>query len=172
MSDQSHNNAKHHRRGFRSHKAASPPAPSEKRFDIFLIDTAWNKSVSKAVRSQLRHLSEFHPVDSLYVLSPEQSFEVIKRAPELMGCDPTLIVYDLYGPQSAESGNYRGFRLNLGLMRNAEESIARLQEFLRFIAMHRTAEHLSREVRRDLHRKGFEGVVKLLRETSVDLLVE
>jgi hypothetical protein len=81
-------------------------------------------------------------------------------------------VYDRYGCSRADAGSYCGFRLNLGLMRNAEQALARLQEFMRFIAIHRTAERLDREVRRELHREGIDGIVKILRETSVDLLME
>lgn len=162
-----------HRRGlFRSRKGPGPPGRDEKRFDIFVVDTWWNHPISKAVHSQLRHVFEFHQADHLYVLTPEQSFEIIRRNPDLVGCDPTLIVYDLYASSTSSPSNYKGFRLNLGLMRNAEDAIARLQEFLRFIAVHRTAEHLSDEVRKELHRKGLDGMVKLLRESSMELLVE
>ena len=55
-------------------------------------------------------------------------------------------------------------------MRNPEQALARLQEFIRFVASNRTAEHLDREVRRELHREGVEGMIKLLRETSTELL--
>ncbi len=42
----------------------------------------------------------------------------------------------------------------------------KLQEFLKFVATHRTAECLSREVDRQLHREGMGNMVKLLREAS------
>jgi hypothetical protein len=143
-----------------------------KRFDIFLIDTGWNAPISKIVRSHVRRSIEYHPQDSLYELTPEQSVEILKHNPNLIGCDPTLIVYDLYGCTRQNAGNYCGFRLNLGLMKNAEQALARLQEFSRFVATNRTAERLDREVRRELHREGVEGMVKLLRETSLELLME
>jgi hypothetical protein len=156
----------------RTRKAAEPLTRNMKRFDIFLIDTGWNQPISKAVRSHLHRLVEFHPYDNLYELTPEQSFEILRHEPSAIGCDPTLVVYDLYGCTRADAGNYCGFRLNLGLMKHAEQAVARLQEFIRFIAMNRTAERLDREVRRELHREGIEGIVKILRETSVELLME
>jgi hypothetical protein len=152
-----------------------PPTPDMKRFNIFLIDTGWNAPVSKAVRAHVRGLFDvggYHSHDSLYELTPRQSAEILKRDPVLIGCDPTIIVYDLYGCQRAKAGGYCGFRLNLGLIRNPEQAMARLQEFVRFIAMNRCAEHLDREVRRELHREGIEGIVKILRETSVEMLIE
>jgi hypothetical protein len=152
-----------------------PPTLDMKRFDIFLIDTGWNAPISKIVRTHLRSLFDiggYHTHDSLYELTPQQSAEILKHDPVLIGCDPTIIVYDLYGCTHSKSGGYRGFRLNLGLMRHPEQAMARLQEFVRFIAMNRCAEQLDREVRRELHREGIEGIVKILRETSVDLLIE
>lgn len=159
----------------RSRDVAGPPSRDRKRFDFFLVDTGWNAAVSKVVRTQLRSLFDvggYHEHDHLYELSPQQSAVVLGRAPENIGCDPTIIVYDLYGSIQVRSGNYHGFRLNLGLMRHPEQALARLQELTRFIAIHRTAERLDREVRRELHREGFEGIVKVLRETSLEMLIE
>jgi hypothetical protein len=152
-----------------------PPTREMKRFDIFLIDTGWNAPVSKIVRAHLRSLFDiggYHTHDSLYELSPQQSAEILKHDPVLIGCDPTIVVYDLYGCTHSKAGGYRGFRLNLGLMRHPEQAMARLQEFVRFVAMNRCAERLDKEVRRELHREGIEGIVKILRETSMEMLIE
>ncbi len=65
-------------------KAAPPPRPANdemKRFDIFLIDTGWNTPVSKLVRSHLPLLYQYQKHDSLYLLTAEQSVEILKRAP-------------------------------------------------------------------------------------------
>src|SRR5579872_1537289 len=114
----------------RSRNTPGPLAPDMKRFNIFLIDTGWNAPISKAVRSRVRQLFElsgYQKHDSLYELTPEQSVEVLKHDPALIGCDPTIIVYDLYGCAQANAGNYCGFRLNLGLMRHPEQALGRLQ---------------------------------------------
>jgi hypothetical protein len=144
-----------------------PLDPKQKRFDIFLIDTGWNGAISKMVRTHLPLIYEYQKQDSLYLLTHEQSVEVLKHDTDLIGHDPTIVFYDRFG-----AGNYRGFRLNLGLLRNAEQALARLQEFIRFVAANRAVAHLEREVRRELHREGVEGIIKLLRETSTDLLME
>ncbi len=159
----------------RARDSAQPLSRDMKRFNIFLVDTGWNRPISRVVRSHVRELFEiggYHTHDSLYELTQQQSVEILKRDPQWIGCDPTIIVYDLYGCTRTEAGNYCGFRLNLGLMKHRDQALARLQEFVRFIAMHRTAERLDKEVRRELHREGIEGIVKILRETSVDLLME
>lgn len=159
----------------RSRDVAGHPTWEMKRFDFFLVDTGWNTPVSKVVRTHLRSLFDaggYHEHDHLYELSPQQSAVILGHAPENIGCDPTIIVYDLYGSTRVKSGTYHGFRLNLGLMRHPEQALARLQEFIRFIAIHRTAERLDREVRRELHREGLEGIIKVLRETSMEMLIE
>jgi hypothetical protein len=142
-----------------------------KRFDFYLIDTGWNVAVSKVVRGQLRRLLAHQIHDTLYELTADQSVEILKRDPDLIGCDPTIFAYDIYASTRPGANKYRGFRLNLGLMRHPEQALARLQEFLRFIATHRTAERLDQEVRRELHREGIDGVLKLLSETSAELLI-
>jgi hypothetical protein len=159
----------------RTENVPEHPTPEMKRFNVFLVDTGWNAPVSKAVRSHMRCLFDiggYHTNDSLYELTPQQSAEILKRDPVLIGCDPTIIVYDLYGAKRSKPGGYCGFRLNLGLIRHPEQALARLQEFVRFVAMHRCAEHLDREVRRELHREGIDGIIKVLRETSIEMLIE
>ncbi|WP_165073995.1 hypothetical protein [Paludisphaera rhizosphaerae] len=150
-------------------RTATPAAaidPTIKRFDMFLIDTGWNRPVSEIVRKHLPVLYEFQRQDSLYILTPDQSVEVLRREPTLIGHDPTLLVYDLLAGGQGGAGRFRGFRIHLGKFRSGEHAMARLQEFLRFVNMNRTAERLDKAVRGELHREGFSGAVKILREAS------
>jgi hypothetical protein len=147
-----------------------PLDPDAKRFDIFLVDTGWNTAVAKLVRSRMATMFAIDRADSFYVLTCEQSAELMKRAPRLIGHDPIILVYDLYAPPDRTSRGYRGFRLNLGLIKNPEQALARLQEFLRFVALNRTAVPLDRAIRRELYREGLDGLVKILREASTELI--
>jgi hypothetical protein len=173
MADESRETTPGDTPSFRTRTAGGPPPAGVKRFEVFLIDTGWNKPVSKSVRSYLTTLAGYQKLDSLYVLSEGQSVDVLRRDSALIGRDPILLFYDLYASDGRGTGTYRGFRLHLGRYRNGEQALSRLQEFLRFVSAHRTAEHLDREVLRELHREGLSGAVKLLREasaTSVGLL--
>ena len=154
----------------RTHEATPPLPPEAQRFDLFLIDTGWNEPVSKLVRSHLPLVWEYQRQDKLYILTPEQSVEILRKEPRLIGHDPTVLVYDLLTFDHAHRRNYRGFRLNLGRFRSPQQALSRLQEFIRFLIMHRTATTLDDEVRRELHREGLQGMVKLLREASAELL--
>jgi hypothetical protein len=152
-------------------KASHQPLdPDAKRFDVFLIDSGWNSAVAKLVRAHLPTMVNFEKEDSFYMLSTEQSVEILKRTPHLIGHDPIILVYDLYAPPSRKTRGYRGFRLNLGLIKHPEQALARLQEFLRFVAINRTAVPLDRAIRRELYREGFDGVIKILREASTELI--
>ena len=148
----------------------APLDPMAKRFDIFLIDTGWNQSVSKVIQSHLSLFFSFEKQDSFYILSPEQSIEILRGAPHLIGNDPIILVYDLRAPDDRKSRGFHGFRLNLGLVKHSDQALARLQEFLRFIALNRSAIRLDRSIRRELYREGLDGMIKILRDASTELL--
>jgi hypothetical protein len=153
----------------RSRRHTEPLTPESPRFHIFLIDTGWNAPVSKVLRNQLPLFHEYHPQDPLYILTPEQSVKILKSAPEHISLDPIVVVYDLHSPphtKGESTENYRGFRLNLGLIKNPEQALQRLQHFLRFIALNRTSECLECCVQRELHKEGLGNMVKMLREAS------
>jgi hypothetical protein len=153
----------------RARKHLEPITPDTPRFHIFLIDTCWNGPVSRVLRNQLPLFHQYHPQDPLYILTPEQSVKILKNAPEHIGLDPIVVVYDLLSPRHVaadDAHNYRGFRLNLGLIKNPEQALQRLQHFLRFVTMNRDCECLEHEVRRELHKEGMGNWVKVLREAS------
>jgi hypothetical protein len=106
-----------------------PASPEMKRFDIFLIDTGWNTLISKLVRSHLPLLYQYQQQESLYLLTPEQSVEILKRAPEFIGHDPTVLVYDLCAPAGRKHRNYHGFHLSLGRFKSPEQALSRLFVF-------------------------------------------
>jgi hypothetical protein len=153
----------------RSRPCQEPLSTETPRFHIFLIDTGWNGPVSKLLRSQLPLIQQYHPKDPLYILTHEQSIQILKNAPEHIGRDPIVVVYDLHSPRNVDPANcenYRGFRLNLGLIKSPEQALLRLQHFVRFIALNRQSECLECEVKRELHKEGMSNWVKVLRDAS------
>jgi len=80
------------------------------------------------------------------------------------------LVDDLHAQPNRKTRGYRGFRVNLGLIKRPEQALARLQEFLRFVALNRTAVPLDRAIGRELSREGIDGMVKILREASTELI--
>ena len=152
-----------------SRRPSDPLTPDTPRFHIFLIDTGWNRPISRVLRSQLPLFRAYHPKDPLYILSQEQSIRVLQHVPDHIGLDPMIVVYDLKPPahaKSTDSKTYRGFRLNLGLFKNPEQALQRLQHFVRFIAVNRTSDSLISDVRREMHHEGIENLIKLMGEAS------
>jgi len=152
-----------------SRDLSEAPARDTPRFHTFVIDTGWNVPVSNLLHSQFPLFHAYHPKDPLYILTRDQSIRILQRAPEHIGLDPIILVYDLHAPAGAKGelgANYRGFRLNLGLFKNPQQALQRLQHFVRFIAVHRTSDHLISEVRREMHQEGLGNLVKIIGEAS------
>ena len=121
-------------------KHLEPITPDSPRFHIFLIDTGWNGPVSKVLRNQLPLFHQYHPQDPLYMLTPEQSVKILKNAPEHIGLDPILVVYDLLSPRDATGDRRRqlpGVPSQSRLDQEPRAGLQRLQHFLRFITLNR-----------------------------------
>jgi hypothetical protein len=144
---------------------------NSQRFNFFLIDTGWNEGVSKLVHKHFPRLLHNHnPHDKLYILTPDQSVQALRFAPYEIGHDPIVLVYDLFAPEKKKVNCYKGFRLSLGLLKHPEHAMLRLQEFFRFIVMHRHSMTLERDIRRELHREGIDGMIKVLREATPEIV--
>ena len=135
-----------------------------------MIDTGWNTAVSKLVRSHLPLLYQYQRHDSLYLLTPEQSVEILKRDPQFIGHDPTVLVYDLCAPRRPQASQLSRISPVSRPIQAPEQALARLQEFLRFLIATIAPPIWIREVRRELHREGAKGMIKILREASTELL--
>jgi hypothetical protein len=144
----------------RTRQPGEPHNPDSPRFHIFLIDTGWNRPISKVLQSEFQLFRANHPKDPLYILTKEQSIRVLQHAPEHIGLDPMIVVYDLQPPAHAKGADldtYRGFRLNLGSFKNPDQALQRLQQFVRFIAANRTSDSLISDIRREMHKDGPEN---------------
>ena len=91
-----------------------PIDPTAKRFDIFLIDTGWNYAVSKVIHSQLSLFFGIDNQDSFYMLSHDQSVEIIKRAPQLIGHDPIILVYDVLAHRRSKISRFSRISIESG----------------------------------------------------------
>ena len=142
-----------------------------KRFDIFLIDTGWNAAVSKLVRSPLAAVIPIsNSRRASTCLHREQSVEILKRHPSTLVATRPSSSTTLCAPVGRKHRNYHGFRLSLGRFKHPEQALSRLQEFLRFLISHRSSAALDTEVQRELHREGAQGMIKILREATTELL--
>ena len=151
--------------------ASEPDAPEpEPRFHFFLIDAGWKSASAQVVRDNFRMIREFQNHDPLYVLTREQSVAFIRANPGLIGKDPILLVHDLQARGGKGESGYHGFQLCLGLLKKPEQALKGLQQFLRFIAEHRKSADIEKDILENLHRRGLEGAIQVIREGSQEAL--
>ena len=149
-------------------KAEAPEEPP--RFHYFIIDSGWKSHSARVLRENFRMIREFENHDPMYVLSREQSIEIIRANPDLIGKDPILLVHDLQAKGGRGASGYHGFRLCLGVIKNAEQALFAMQEFLRFIADHRNSRNIEKDMQRKLHREGMEGAIEVIRESAQEMM--
>lgn len=167
-----------------SENEQSPTAPADKvpvpvepelssehpRFHYFIIDSGWKSHAARVLRENFQMIREFENHDPLYVLTREQSIALIRANPDLIGKDPILLVHDLHAEGGRGPSGYHGFRLCLGVLKNAEQALRAMQEFLRFIAEHRHTPNIEQDIRKQLHRNGMEGAIEVIRESAQEMM--
>ncbi|MGH8551110.1 MAG: hypothetical protein ACRERU_21400 [Methylococcales bacterium] len=151
-----------------------PPEPEkpadQPRFHFFIIDSGWKSHSARVLRENFRMIREFENHDPLYVLTREQSIALIRANPDLIGKDPILLVHDLHAQGGRGASGYHGFRLCLGVLKNAEQALRAMQQFLRFIANHRASTDIEQDIRKQLHRQGMEGAIQVIREGAAEMM--
>ncbi len=135
------------------------------RFHFFIIDAGWKSTAAKVLRDNFGMIREFQNSDPLYVLNRQQSIDLIRANPDLIGKDPVILVHDLHAQGGRGESGYHGFRLCLGLINDGQQALAAMQKFLRFIQQHRHSVDLEKDIRNNLHRKGFESAIEVIRES-------
>lgn len=140
------------------------------RFNFFLIDSGWDGPVSQAVRNNIHMITRFQNNDPFFILNREQSTAVLRKHPHLIGSDPILIARDLHARHQPQAGDYHGFHLNMGLIRDATKAIGILHTFLNFLAVHRDSQDIEKNIKQQLHRDGLEGAIEVLRSGTESLV--
>ncbi len=136
------------------------------RFHFFLIDCGWDGPVPKLIRNNLSMITHLQNHDPLFVLSREQSNQMLRKHPHLIGKDPILLARDLFASRKDGDSEYHGFHLNLGLIKNENEALATLRKFLNFLAAHRKGGNIEKHIQEQLHRDGLKGAIEVLRVGS------
>ena len=145
-------------------------AEEKPRFHYFIIDAGWKSHSARVLRENFHMIREFENHDPLYVLTHKQSTELIRANPDLIGKDPILLVHDLHAKGGRGPSGYHGFRLCLGVIKNSEQALHAMQEFLRFIADHRSSPNIEKDLQRRLHREGLEGAIEVIRESAQEMM--
>ena len=143
--------------------AGSSHAP---RFHFFLIDCGWDGPVPNLIRNNLSMITHLQNNDPLFVLTREQSDQMLRKYPHLIGKDPVLLARDLYASRTDVESEYHGFHLNLGLIKTESEALSTLRKFLNFLASHRKGGNIEKYIKEQLHKDGVTGAIEVLRAGS------
>lgn len=144
-----------------------PDACPLKAFDVYLIDSGWNVTISKAVKHNLGVIRSYLCDYNLYLLDEAQSTEVLRKDPACIGNDPILMFLDRETMRSGQRPF--GFRLNLGLLRHSEQALAKLQFALRILSEHRTSARIAKAIRKEFLKEGIDGAFRAIGETTLEL---
>ncbi|RYU61371.1 hypothetical protein EWI61_05085 [Methylolobus aquaticus] len=140
------------------------------RFHFFLIDSGWNSAAARVIRENIEMITRFQNDDPLFILDQEQSTALMRRHPHLIGKDPILLARDLHARGASGDGEYHGFHLNMGLVKDPVTAVAGLRKFLHLLAVHRHGANIEDVVKEQLHRAGLKGAIEILREGGEAML--
>jgi hypothetical protein len=132
------------------------------RFRIFIVDSGWDSPAHKVLQENFGLIRELQREDPIYVLGRDRSIEYLRHHEERIGHDPIIAVHDLAAMDDTGTTDFHGFRLRLGLLRTHQQALLALQNFARFLRMHRQSVDLEAEIRRNLRREGFAGAIEII----------
>ncbi|MGI9211304.1 MAG: hypothetical protein ACR2HF_02430 [Methylococcaceae bacterium] len=139
------------------------------RFHFYIIDSGWKSVAARVIRDNFKMIREFQNHDPLYVLTQQQSIALIRANPDWIGKDPIILVYDVLTKTRPSPTGYRGFRLCLGLIKNSEQAVTVMQDFLRFVHSHRRCQDIEQQIEDKLHREGWKNTLEVLRHSASEL---
>ena len=142
--------------------AETEASPSTPRFRIFIVDTGWDSPGHKVLQENFGLIRELQREDPIYVLGREKSIEYLRHHEERIGHDPIIAVHDLAAMDDTGTADFHGFRLRLGLLRTHQQALLALQNFARFLRLHRQSTDLEGEIRRGLRREGLAGAIEIV----------
>lgn len=142
----------------------NPSLPSvTSRFQLFIVNTGWHSAANEVLEENLENFRALLGDIPVYALSKEQSRQVLISDPDRVGTDPCLLLIDQKASGGQGNSGYHGFRLSLGRASSKSEAIEIFQTFTRFIVSHLDSTDIERQVRKRLHREGFNNVFDILK---------
>jgi hypothetical protein len=137
-------------------------APKESRFRVFVIDSEANPAAHKVLQENFGLICDLQKEAPIYVLSRQQSIEFMRHHRQRIGRDPIIVVHDLAIMDQSGTNDFHGFRLCLGLERTPQQALLALQNFVRFLSMHRQSADLGEKACTDLCRERLAGSVEIM----------
>jgi hypothetical protein len=143
----------------------SSAAPAANRFDIFIADIGWSTPVAESVRKNIELAVRYQKNSTCYVLSNDQCQELFRMHPSMIGTEPSVIIIDREARAARRSRGY-GFKLNLGLIRDAPTANNLLKWVLAVLAEQKPGSDITEPIRTVIHKEGFRGAIDILADIT------
>jgi hypothetical protein len=147
-------------------KAPAAPAPSgQKRFDIFIADIGWHSPIADSLRKNLDHCLRYQAKSTAYVLSSDQCEKLFRMHPSMIGTEPSVIIIDREAWAAKRKQGF-GFKLNLGLVRDAPTANNLLKWVMAVLAEQKPGSDITEPIRTVIHKEGLRGAVDILADIT------
>jgi hypothetical protein len=147
-------------------QAQAAPAPSgKKRFDIFIADIGWHTPIAESLRKNLDHCLRYQANSTAYVLNKDQCEKLFRMHPSMIGTEPSVIVIDREACAARRKQGF-GFKLNLGLVRDAPTANNLLKWVMAVLAEQKPGSDVTEPIRTVIHKEGLRGAVDILADIT------
>jgi hypothetical protein len=141
------------------------------RFEVYVIDSGWPTPAAEVVRRSMPLFAKYLRRHAVYILTPDQSTQFLRKHPQLLGKDPIIAVLDREAIRRESAGGI-GARLLLGRIRDEYRALALLKMLLRIVNTRELAADLPGAIRRFVHREGVAGAVEIVMSAAGHLEAE
>lgn len=138
--------------------ASTQPAP--KRFDIFIVDIGWDSPAATALRKNLDFALRYQTQGNVYILSRPQCVQLLKSHPSMIGSEPSIIIIDREAYAAGRPQGF-GFKLNLGMVRDAQCANGLLKWILAVLAEQTPGSDITEPIRTVIHKDGWRGAIDI-----------
>lgn len=149
----------------RPESQSAPASENKKRFDLFVVDLGWKSPIADVLRHNMELLRHYQLHYNLYVLNEEQCRELFRVHPSMIGNEPSLVVIDREA-QAAMRPQGFGFKLNLGMIRDATTASSILKWCLAVLAEQKPGSDLTEPVRTVMHKEGIRGAIDIMADIT------
>ncbi len=139
--------------------------PQKSRFEIFFADVGWNSPVAESVRKNIELCLRYQANSTAYVLSKDQCVALFRMHPSMIGTEPSIIVIDREACAAKRKQGY-GFKLNLGLIRDAPTANNLVKWVLAVLAEQKPGSDITEPIRTVFHKEGLRGAVDILADIT------
>lgn len=134
------------------------------RLDVYIVDSGWDSVAHRVLNRSLDLFKSYLRIHNLYILSTEQSVQLLTEHSDLLGKDPVILVVDPLARALNNPSGY-GARVVLGLIEDEHRVEWLIKMFLRVVNTHIKTLDIAHTFREHNHKEGVKGAVEIIVES-------